>query len=100
MSLANALAKKLRSTLEQRYGDSGDTARRQIFDAYDENGDGGIDAGELRRLLADAGVGNAESRGYWVSGVFVRMDRNGDGLICFDEFSLIVDGEEAAPRSS
>ena len=86
------MADKLRAILEQRYGDSGTAARRQLFDAYDTNGDGGIDADELKRILADAFVGTDQSRGYWVSGVFVRMDENRDGMISFDEFSAIVDG--------
>ncbi len=93
MSLASVLADKLKVVLEQRYGDSGTDARRQLFDAYDTNGDGGVDAGELRQILSDAGVGTDHSRGYWVSGVFLRMDANGDGFICFDEFDAIVAGD-------
>jgi hypothetical protein len=59
---------------------------KAAFDHYDRGHDGGVSADELTQLLKDAGVGNAFTRGAWVSGIIERLDTNKDGRIQFSEF--------------
>ncbi len=90
MSLEQELVGKIQNVLRGRYGDVGLQARRRMFDDYDTNGDGQIDAEELTAILADAGVGNALTRGFWVKGVIARLDDDGDELISFEEFEAVI----------
>ncbi len=90
MSLEQELVGKIQGVLRGRYGGVGNDARQSMFKDYDTNGDGLIDADELSAILADAGVGNALTRGFWVKGVIARMDEDGDEQISFDEFEAVI----------
>jgi Ca2+-binding EF-hand superfamily protein len=81
---------KIQALLEKKYGDSSLESMRKLFDAYDSNGDGKIDPGELEQLLADAGVGNRFTRGLWTKGVVDALDENADRAIDWDEFHKAV----------
>ncbi len=59
---------------------------RAAFDEYDTNGDGLLDRVELRRLLADAGVGAPATRGLWAAGVIAEVDYDGDGAVSWADY--------------
>lgn len=42
--------------------------------AHYSRGDDAVDGGELRQLLADAGIGNGFTRGMWVDGILAQFD--------------------------
>jgi Ca2+-binding EF-hand superfamily protein len=84
------LVQKVQALMSKRFGSSSPEARRKLFDAYDRDGDGKIDSGELEGLLKDAGVGNALTRGAWIKGIIAAMDQSGDKRIDWDEFSKAV----------
>ena len=50
-----------------------------------------IDRDEIVRLLQDADVGNAFTRGAWASGVMKRLDTNRDSFISYVEFQTLFD---------
>jgi Ca2+-binding EF-hand superfamily protein len=52
--------------------------------------DGKISKDELKRLLADAGVGNVITRGAWADGIIRKLDTNGDRCISWQEFQVMV----------
>src|SRR4051812_22352027 len=68
------LKTKIAALVQGRYG--GDY--RQAFDYYDAD-HAGITAEQLKQLLADADIGNAFTRGSWVSGIMDKLDVNQDG---------------------
>lgn len=63
---------------------------RKAFDHYDTNHDGSVDAAEMSKLLEDARVGNAITRGRWVSGILKKLDTNKNGKIEWAEFESII----------
>ncbi len=65
---------------------------RKAFDHYDKDKDGTITKGELVRLLSDAGVGNALTRGVWAGKIIDRLDRNIDDAIAWHEFDNVFRG--------
>jgi Ca2+-binding EF-hand superfamily protein len=65
--------------------------RRAAFDHYDADADGRINRDELKRLLSEAGIGNALTRGAWASGIIEELDQSRDGLISWDEFTAALD---------
>lgn len=54
---------------------------KQVFSAFDLNGDGGIDVGEMQTVL-----GGDRVKFSVVDQIFRETDANGDGVIDFDEF--------------
>lgn len=56
---------------------------RKRFDGVDGDGNGKIDQAELGGLLDALGVGFSESQ---LKATFESIDRNGSGLIDFEEF--------------
>ncbi|MFT7581279.1 MAG: Ca2+-binding EF-hand superfamily protein [Myxococcota bacterium] len=90
MSVESELVGKIQVLLRDRYDGVGHDERRKLFEHYDKNGDGEIDAKELNRVLADAKIGNGATRGFWIQGVLVRFDANGNGTLCFDELEAIL----------
>jgi Ca2+-binding EF-hand superfamily protein len=84
------LVEKVKGLMGRKYGGSDAAAMRKLFDDYDRDRDGKIDAGELEGLLKDAGVGNALTRGAWIKGVIQALDTSGDRKIDWDEFSKAV----------
>ena len=86
------LVQKIERLLIDRYGNASTDSLRRAFDAYDSDRDGGIGAKELERLLKDAGVGNALTRGAWVKGILNRLDVSRDGEIDWTEFTKAIGG--------
>jgi Ca2+-binding EF-hand superfamily protein len=84
------LVQKVQALMARQFGTVSPESMRKLFDAYDRNGDGKIEASELETLLVDAGVGNAFTRGAWVRGIISAMDQNSDKRIDWDEFSKAV----------
>ncbi|CAN1152006.1 Probable calcium-binding protein CML45 [Linum perenne] len=63
---------------------------KEAFDVFDENGDGFIDAGELRRVLfCRLGCSQASSENNCKE-MIRAFDENGDGLVDFHEFLKLV----------
>ncbi|MBP6836929.1 MAG: EF-hand domain-containing protein [Kofleriaceae bacterium] len=71
---------KVRALVARHGGDI-----RTVFDAYDRDGDGSIDGGELTSFLKDSGIGNRLTRGMYASAIISYGDQNGDGKIDFYE---------------
>jgi Ca2+-binding EF-hand superfamily protein len=84
------LVQKVQALMAKKFGGVDPESMRKLFDAYDRDGDGKIDARELETLLVDAGVGNALTRGAWVRGIVSAMDQNSDKRIDWAEFSKAV----------
>ncbi len=84
------LVEKVQALLQKQYGDAGEESMRKLFDAYDRDGDGRINADELEKLLKDAGVGNSLTRGMWVKGIIKELDLNRDQTIDWGEFSKAI----------
>jgi Ca2+-binding EF-hand superfamily protein len=84
------LVEKVQALMSKKFGGASPEAMRKLFDAYDRDGDGKIDSGELESLLKDAGVGNALTRGAWIKGIISAMDQNSDKRIDWAEFSKAV----------
>ncbi len=84
------LVAKIKQLLLTRYGDATVESMRKLFDEYDRDKDQKIDPGELERLLKDANVGNALTRGVWVKGVVGALDQNADKRISWEEFIAVV----------
>ena len=80
---------KLRALLA-RYG--GDI--QNVFKAYDRDGDGAIDGGELTSMLKEAGIGSGLTRGMYASAIISRGDKDGDGKIQWDELQSLVGGKK------
>jgi len=78
------LVSKVKALVAKSY--EGDT--RKAFDAY-AGPDGEIDEDELSALLSDADVGNALTRGFWVSGIISKLDKSGNGKISWSEFETV-----------
>jgi Ca2+-binding EF-hand superfamily protein len=84
------LIEKIQKLVVKKYGDTSLESMRKLFDEYDRDRDQKINADELERLLKDADVGNAFTRGAWVKGVIGAMDQNADKKIDWDEFTAAV----------
>lgn len=89
------LIRKVAALQVRRFG-RGDHAR-ELYSAYDADHDGRLTHEELRRLLGDADVGNALTRGAWVSGIFERTDTDRDGSLTFEEIEGVVRDRSAEP---
>ncbi|OEL28876.1 putative calcium-binding protein CML20 [Dichanthelium oligosanthes] len=76
-------------------GDQSD-ALRAAFAEYDEDGDGVITAEELRRALRRLGIAGEEMEAERCAEIVAAVDRNGDGVISFDEFKAMMSTEPAA----
>jgi Ca2+-binding EF-hand superfamily protein len=84
------LVRKVLLLVQRRYGSTDPEALRKLFDEYDRDRDQKISAEEFERLLKDADVGNAFTRGAWVKGVIGAMDSNADRKIDWNEFTAAV----------
>ena len=79
------LKKKVNALVTTRFG--GDY--KKAFDAYDGDGDGKMTKDEIKRLLADAGVGNGLTRGAWADGILKKLDMNHDSGVQWCEFESV-----------
>ncbi|PWZ21026.1 putative calcium-binding protein CML20 [Zea mays] len=75
--------------------DQSDTLRA-AFAEYDENGDGVITAEELLRALRRLGIVGEEMTAERCAEIIAAVDRDGDGVISFDEFKAMMATEPAA----
>lgn len=92
MSMQQELISKIQTVLRARYGGVDESARAALFNDYDADHNGVIDGSELGQILADAGVGNALTRQFWVKGVMVKLDRDENGTIDLEEFEAAIGG--------
>jgi len=60
---------------------------RAAFDRFDLNGDGHIDAHEIRTVMAEIGTPLTESE---VSEMIAKADADGNGMIDFQEFLTLA----------
>ena len=79
------LEAKVTALVTSRFG--GDF--RAAFAHYDADGSGVITKDELRKLLADAGVGTGLTRWAWVGGVIDALDADGDGGVSWAECDAV-----------
>lgn len=61
---------------------------KQIFDKYDENGNGFIEYDELAQLFIDIGLKDLVEEDFedFLQEQFEKYDENGDGVISYEEF--------------
>jgi Ca2+-binding EF-hand superfamily protein len=84
------LVAKIQRLLRKKFGDTSIESMRKLFDEYDRDKDQKISAEELEKLLKDAEVGNALTRGAWVKGVVSALDQNADKKIDWSEFTAAI----------
>ena len=82
------LVGKVSALVASRFG--GDY--RAAFDHYDADRNGVVSKGELKALLADAGVGTGLTRWAWADGIIDELDTDGDGTISWAEFDAVFKG--------
>ncbi len=63
-----------------------DDKLKKAFMLFDKDGSGGIDANEIKYHI---GVGKTIEQNVW-EGVLNEVDRNGDGIIDFNEFCIMM----------
>jgi len=90
MAVEAELVTKIQALMKSRFGATDSGARRSLFEAYDANSDGQICRSELAKLLDDAGVGNAFTRGFWTKGVLARLDSDENETISYEEFEAVI----------
>lgn len=90
MAVEVELITKIQALMQSHHGGTDAAARRRLFDAYDTNLDGEISRSELAKLLDDAGVGNAFTRGFWTKGVLARLDTDDNHAISYEEFESVI----------
>ena len=64
--------------------EDGGVSIEKVFQKYDKNRSGDIDSSELAQVLSDLGVEVSEEK---LMDAFNILDKNGDGVIAFGEFS-------------
>ncbi|XP_074590888.1 putative calcium-binding protein CML19 [Curcuma longa] len=74
---------------------SNSSSLRQVFCYFDENGDGKISARELQTCMRS--IGEELSHEEAVS-VVASSDSDGDGLLGFDDFVRLVEGDEGQEK--
>ena len=84
------LVSKIKVLLNKTYGDTSLESMKKLFDDYDVDKDQKISEKELEKLLKDANIGNSFTRGMWIKGIVGALDKNGDKVIDWDEFSSAV----------
>ena len=65
---------------------------RKLFDRFDENSDGMIDSGELKRGLLSLNLADLPLS--QIDRLVKEIDRDENGLIDLDEFEMILHGEQ------
>lgn len=85
---ADELEAKVNALADKKFGGHTTAHIKKLFLSYDGNGDGCANRDEVTALLKDADVGNWITRGYWVDGVFDKLDANKNDCITWDEYRL------------
>lgn len=62
---------------------------KKTFEHYDGNHDGTMTKDEIKKLLSDAGIGNAITRGAWADGVLHALDLDNDHGVSWAEFESV-----------
>lgn len=95
------LVTKLKAHVASMTGLPGDDADawRRMFAAYDVNADGLMDASEVERLFQNAGVGNAFTRGTWVSRVMSALNADRDAGVSLTELMAAVAAGKPPPAT-
>jgi len=70
---------------------------RKLFDRFDENSDGMIDSGELKRGLLSLNLADLPLS--QIDRLVKEIDRDENGLIDLDEFEMILHGEQKESMS-
>jgi Ca2+-binding EF-hand superfamily protein len=91
MSFEEDLVDKILALMRQRFGGTDRASLARLFETYDANGDGQVDADELACLLADAGVGSARTRKAWVRAAMSQLDSDGSRTLDLRELGSILD---------
>ena len=75
-------------------------AMRKMFDRFDQDGSGSVDASELNEVMRGLGKHLSEAE---LSRMVSEADKNGDGEIDFDEFAAVlkaVEGERGTSQAA
>lgn len=82
------LQRKVTALARRRFG--GDF--EMLFEHYSRKrqSDERIDRDELKEVLADADVGNWNTRSAWVNGILSQIDTDRDGAVSWGEFERLV----------
>ena len=75
---------------------------RRVFERYDADGDGSLSGVEMRNLLRDVGLVsafNTAEDATFLEKQLAAADRDGDGMVAFDEFTVYLN-TVAAPRTT
>jgi Ca2+-binding EF-hand superfamily protein len=80
------LIDKVARLVADRFGND----HHKAFGHYDRDGDEAISRDELLELLADAGVGNRFTRGWWADGILAELDVSKDGKVGLAELAGIL----------
>lgn len=85
------LRRKTRALATSRFGDYSIVSMKKLFQSYDGDGDGKINRDELKALLKDADVGTMFTRGYWVDGIFDKLDASPkDDQLTWEEYTAAL----------
>jgi hypothetical protein len=96
---ADELEAKVNALADARFGGHTTAQIKKLFLSYDKNGDGCAGRNEVEELLSDAGVGNWVTRGYWVDGVFDKLDVNPkNDCITWEEYRVGSGLKDDAPK--
>lgn len=96
------LRQKTRALATSRFGDYSIVSMKKLFQSYDGDGDGKINRDELKALLKDADVGTMFTRGYWVDGIFDKLDVSPkDDQLTWEEYTAaLTPAEKSAAEAS
>lgn len=83
------VAGKFAALAAARFG--GDPGK--MFAYFDADGDGKLDAEEVRHALAEAGVGTPLTRRLWAAGIVQHADADGDGKLTYAEIEALAKKE-------
>ncbi|CAI2374083.1 unnamed protein product [Moneuplotes crassus] len=64
---------------------------REVFNTFDRDGNGSIDAEEIQKVIQELGLDAKSSE---IENLISEADKDGNGKIEFDEFKKAVLGED------